>query len=235
MSVNVNTVYTRVLAIMNKEQRGYVTPQEFNIFANQAQMDIFEQYFYDLNQFLRLPGNDTGHSDMVSMLHEKIAIFNKSKAAVDLSINSNKITLTVNDLYRLTAIYVSGVQCDRVSKKESKDILLSPLTIPTADRPMYYVEQGGFYVYTASTPLSADTDVVVDYIKQPAEPNWSFSTVGGAAIHNSSASTNFELHESEEVELVLKILELAGVATKQIDIAQYAGQKDTQGVQQEKM
>ena len=54
MSVNVNTVYTRVLAIMNKEQRGYVTPQEFNIFANQAQMDIFEQYFYDLNQFMRI-------------------------------------------------------------------------------------------------------------------------------------------------------------------------------------
>ena len=51
MSVDVNTVYSRVLAIMNKEQRGYVTPQEFNIYANQAQMDIFEQYFYDVNQF----------------------------------------------------------------------------------------------------------------------------------------------------------------------------------------
>ena len=55
--VNVDTVYQRVLALANKEQRGYITPQEFNLFANQAQMDIFEQYFYDLNQFRRLPGN----------------------------------------------------------------------------------------------------------------------------------------------------------------------------------
>ena len=47
MSVNVNTVYQRVLAITNKEQRGYITPQEFNYMANQAQLDIFEQYFYD--------------------------------------------------------------------------------------------------------------------------------------------------------------------------------------------
>ena len=77
MSVNVNTVYTRVLAISNKEQRGYITPQEFNIFANQAQMDIFEQYFYDLNQFIRLPGNSTVHADMVKMLEEKIDIFSK--------------------------------------------------------------------------------------------------------------------------------------------------------------
>ena len=45
MSVSVDTVYQRVLAILNKEQRGYVTPQEFNLFANQAQMDLFEQYF----------------------------------------------------------------------------------------------------------------------------------------------------------------------------------------------
>ena len=50
MAVNIDTVYQRVLAFANKEQRGYVTPQEFNLFANQAQMDIFEQYFYDINQ-----------------------------------------------------------------------------------------------------------------------------------------------------------------------------------------
>ena len=57
--VNINKVYQRVLALANKEQRGYITPEEFNIYANQAQLDIFEQYFYDLNQFKRVPGNST--------------------------------------------------------------------------------------------------------------------------------------------------------------------------------
>ena len=75
--VNIDTVYQRVLALANKEQRGYITPQEFNLFANQAQMDIFEQYFYDLNQFLRVPGNSTGHSDMVELLEEKINLFER--------------------------------------------------------------------------------------------------------------------------------------------------------------
>ena len=67
MAVNINTVYQRVLAIANKEQRGYITPQEFNLFANQAQLDIFEQYFYDLNQFSRGLGNDTTYSDMLDI------------------------------------------------------------------------------------------------------------------------------------------------------------------------
>jgi len=43
MAISVDTVYQRVLAIANKEQRGFITPQEFNLFANQAQMDIFEK------------------------------------------------------------------------------------------------------------------------------------------------------------------------------------------------
>ena len=75
MAVSIDTVYQRVLSILNKEQRGYVTPQEFNLFANQAQLDLFEQYFYDINQFGRLPGNDTEYSDMLKLLDEKIAIF----------------------------------------------------------------------------------------------------------------------------------------------------------------
>ena len=44
--VNIDTVYQRVLAIANKEQRGYITPLEFNLLANQAQLDVFEQYSF---------------------------------------------------------------------------------------------------------------------------------------------------------------------------------------------
>ena len=72
MAVNVDTVYQRVLTIANKEQRGYITPQEFNLLANQAQLEIFEQYFYDINQFNRRNGNNTEYSDMLNILGEKI-------------------------------------------------------------------------------------------------------------------------------------------------------------------
>ena len=48
MAISVDRVYQKVLALANKEQRGYITPQEFNLFADHAQMEIFEQYFYDL-------------------------------------------------------------------------------------------------------------------------------------------------------------------------------------------
>ena len=72
--VSVDTVYQRVLALANKEQRGYITPQEFNLYANQAQMEILEQYFYDINQFSNLHGNSTEYSDMVGLVDEKLNV-----------------------------------------------------------------------------------------------------------------------------------------------------------------
>ena len=49
MAVNVNTVYTTVLTVLNKEQRGYLTPDEFNKVAAQAQLEIFEDFFEQYN------------------------------------------------------------------------------------------------------------------------------------------------------------------------------------------
>ena len=49
MAINVNTVYQTVLLILNKEQRGYITPDEFNKIGSQVQLQMFEQYFEELN------------------------------------------------------------------------------------------------------------------------------------------------------------------------------------------
>ena len=43
--ISIDTVYQKVLAVANKEQRGYITPQEFNFFADQAHKEILEQYY----------------------------------------------------------------------------------------------------------------------------------------------------------------------------------------------
>ena len=50
MAINVNTVYQTVLSILNKEQRGYLTPDEFNKTTTQVQLDIFEKYFDDFSR-----------------------------------------------------------------------------------------------------------------------------------------------------------------------------------------
>ena len=68
MAINVNTVYQTVLLLLNKEQRGYLTPAEFNSIATQVQLDIFENYFEELNQQLRVPQADVDYSDRIMNL-----------------------------------------------------------------------------------------------------------------------------------------------------------------------
>ena len=76
MAISVNTVYKTVLSILNKEQRGYMTPDEFNKIVNHVQLEIFEKYFEDLNQVVRQPQNDADYADRLDYLEEKIAIHN---------------------------------------------------------------------------------------------------------------------------------------------------------------
>lgn len=75
MAVNVDTVYRTVLLIINKEQRGYLTPDEFNKTAMQVQLEIFDEYFEDLNQQIRMPENDSEYANRNKNLQQKIAIF----------------------------------------------------------------------------------------------------------------------------------------------------------------
>ena len=75
MAINVNTVYTTVLSILNKEQRGYITPDEFNKLATQVQLDVFENYFEDLNQQLRVPQTDNTYANRQKNIDNLISIF----------------------------------------------------------------------------------------------------------------------------------------------------------------
>tara|TARA_E500000318_G_scaffold111734_1_gene131467 strand:+ start:1031 stop:1723 length:693 start_codon:yes stop_codon:yes gene_type:complete len=229
MAVSVDTVYQRVLAILNKEQRGYLPPAEYQLFANHAQLDIFEQYFYDLNQFSRLPGNSTEYSDMVDILEEKISIFEKF---VQPSYSSNHF-VEPTDLYRLGTVIYNGSEAEHVNKNEYLYITSSPLSKPTNDFPIYTRDSNGIKIYGAAE-LTNNTGVIFNYIKKPTSVVWNFKVVLGSAQHRASGTQDFELHESEETELVIKILQLAGVSIKDLSIYQLGNTEEQKSTQQEK-
>jgi len=249
MAVSVDTVYQRVLAILNKEQRGYVTPQEFNLFANQAQLDIFEQYFYDINQFGRVPGNDTEFSDMLNILNEKINLFEANGA---MTYNASFYWQTPADLYRLGTIVYGNtvtskslyptpntvvntttlVEAERINYNEYLMINQSEYLKPTNSRPVFVASTDGYKVYGAAGELI--TGVTCNYIKKPTEAAWGYQMVYGEALYDATTSVDFELHDSEETELVIKILGFAGLSTKEIQMYQVANSIEVQTSQQEK-
>ena len=236
--VNIDTVYQRVLAIANKEQRGYITPLEFNLLANQAQLDVFEQYFYDRNQTARGPGNSTPFSDTDAMLDEKIAAFEKTTP-----LNNGSLP---GDLYRLGAIMTlpdpqnPGIMAEakNVSSKDWTVISSSPLLQPTNNRPVYVRLNNNIQVFGSNNADIAGipSAVSVNYIRQPNKVEWGYDVINEKALYNGSPgrTVHFEHHPSEETELVLKVLELAGIIINKPGLVQVAAQEDIKKIQQEK-
>jgi len=237
--ISIDTIYQRVLAAANKEQRGYVTPQEFNLFANQAQMDIFEQYFYDLNQFDRLPDNNTEFSNITNLLDEKISVF-KQVETLASSTGSEFVlpgSTGVNDFYRLgTVMYQSKYPVEEIEHEELYRIQLSPLSAPSPTQPVYIRKKNAASQHVVEVyPQSINSGITVTQIHKPNKVNWGYVVIDGKALYNATASVNFELHASEEKELVNKILLLAGIMLKDSGLYASATQEDQKNTQQEKI
>ena len=225
--ISVDTVYQRVLALVNKEQRGYITPQEFNLFANQAQMETFEQYFYDINQFGRGPGNDTEYSDMLDILDEKIALFKKQKTLTTIS-SSAQLYNIPNECYRLGTLSYRGREIEELNAKELLIVSSSPLAKPTARRPVYtrYENQSGGDMIEVFPKNLVGGTIIATYIKNLEKVVWGYNVIGSNALYDATNSKNFELHRSEESALVVKILALAGITLNKPGLVQIGTQMD---------
>jgi hypothetical protein len=74
----INSVRNTVLSVLNKNNYGYISPSDFNLYAKQAQMEIFEEYFANYNKLVngqnsRVVGSD--YADLLKANEEVIEFF----------------------------------------------------------------------------------------------------------------------------------------------------------------
>tara|TARA_R110001592_G_scaffold61034_6_gene185902 strand:- start:499 stop:1323 length:825 start_codon:yes stop_codon:yes gene_type:complete len=252
MAINVNTVYTTVLSILNKEQRGYMTPAEFNTVGAQVQLQIFEKYFEDLNQQLRVPQTDVNYGDRVDNVDEKIAIFKTFGNAVHPPILSNGQNPTNSagiafslpetdaytnevEFYRLGEVsYKNEVLVQKLQRNDFYSSEKSKLTKATETFPTYLYENELLFV----RPTSITSDIQVEYVRKPLPPIWGFivgslgqyeyspsNYIAGSTTVPGTGSRDFELHISEQVDVILRILAYAGIIIRDPQIVQQALQQ----------
>jgi len=220
MAISVDSVYQKVLALANKEQRGYITPQEFNLLAGKAQNDIFETYFHEIANAKLTRGDSGEYSDQSQVLKEKIAPFEKHRVVMSELNNVNELTLPVSSIvHKLGAVFYNNGTFDTivefVDKKDFAYMDRSGKTSPTASRPVYNrVSSSVIKLYPKSlTTAYTASNVTCNFIAKPLSPKWTYVVVNDKALYNASnaGAQDFQLHASEESTLTNKILELAGI------------------------
>ena len=232
--IHIDTVYQKVLVLANKEQRGYITPQEFNLLADQAQNEIYNSYFYDIKSSLHHPiKNQESAFDDVEMLREKLHPFMEtvSYPLTEGAISFGNIGDSVSTgEHRIESIYIDGGdEVMEVNRKELNAILSNPLTAPTPKRMIYVRNQSPVsntvpHIRIYPT-ITEDVTLIVNYYRAPTEerkPNWAYVIVKGKPLYFNTNSVNFRLHKSEEENLVMRILQLAGVIIMKPGIVEVA-------------
>ena len=231
MAISVDTVYQRVLAIANKEQRGYITPQEFNLMANQVQISIFESYFYDKNIRERLEPitdsetDETNISDLISL---KLKPFQESLPVT--SGHTLPTTTTVSgvayEIFQYGRIFHNDQVCAKVTINEVERLKRSVRHIMDSD-PIYADNRvtGRDIVVYAGSSTEKTSGITIECFRIPKTTDWGYVVVNEQALYNSNTSVDFELHKSEEDSLVFKILELAGVVVNKVELVNIASTK----------
>lgn len=108
----INSVRNTVLSILNKNNYGYISPSDFNLFAKQAQMDIFEDYFYTYNRQINKENgraSGTGYADITKSIEEAIDLFSVTKylrQSVSNKFFLPSLTTTGDDYYLMNKVLV---------------------------------------------------------------------------------------------------------------------------------
>jgi hypothetical protein len=114
----INSVRNAVLTILNKNNYGYVSPSDFNLMAQNAQMEIYEEYFSNYNKVINAEngrGSGTEYADIKKPISEVLENFLKSdflvpkQTASGLDINNYffpSVITVGNNAYMINKIIV---------------------------------------------------------------------------------------------------------------------------------
>jgi len=240
MSISINTVRNVVLFALNKSSRGYLGVEEFNYFGQLSQMEIFENLFHDYNKFInkdnkRLTG--TEYANLPKNLREQIDAFAEFSTNFFYDDALNVWTYSDSDLYRAEGLSLVNlttnkmIDIEEVLKSQINILNNNPNTVPSLLFPVY--ARLGESNFQVSPVLPVDYGVRMFYIRKPRDPKWTYTNVGGNPMYNAGAvdKQDFELHPSQLVPLVTKILGYAGLSIREQEVEQFANSEEVKDFQ----
>lgn len=228
----INEVRNTVMYILSKDNNGYITPEEFNSYAKQAQIDELEQLIYDYNYAMYKHNNrqiGTGYGDIAKQVKEtidRLTVYDESLSGV-----SNVFRLptvangNTNEYFRILNInynYLTNIEREEAHKIMNQTN--SMLMAPDESFPVYVHQGDDITVY----PSSITTNVLCTYVRYPYDPKWTYFVSAGDPVFNQAASDyqDFELPLVCMPRIIQRIAEYCGVQLREAEVVQYMNSEE---------
>lgn len=236
----INSVRNTVLSVLNKNNYGYISPSDFNLFAKQAQMEIYEEYYSSYNKAINAENSrvsGTEYADIENPIAEVLEGFLRNDTLVQVTPATNQyyvpsLVTTGYNFYMISRLTCfNGTtrlgDAEKVANARLYMLLDSMLTAPTTQYPAYIIEGDVISVYPDT--INGVSSLKCSYFRLPLDPKWTYISLpnGEPAFDQSQPDyQDFELPLEDEYKLVMKILQYCGMSIREIQVAQY-------GIQQE--
>lgn len=226
----INDVRNAVMFIINKDNSGYISPEEFNSYAKLAQMDIFSRLMENYNDWLTKRNARTSNSgigDVAQKYAEDIESFIKEEA---LTLSGGVLPLPA-DFYSAVYVLNNGKVCEKVSGVNTMYVQSSGVSSLLSSYTMYEMIGNSISVI----PSSAQSNTRVRYVRMPVDPKWTYYTdpQTGSPLFDISNPMyqDFELSKDHFVELTYKVLKLAGLTIREEEVIAAITRQETLNAQ----
>lgn len=236
----INSVRNTVLSILNKNNYGYISPSDFNLFAKQAQMEIYEEYYSSYNKAINAENariSGTEYADIENPIAEVLEGFLRNDTLSQVAPATNQYYLPSLTTTGYAPYMISRLTCfdgttrlgdaEKIANARLYMLLDSMLTAPTEQFPAYIIEGNVISVYPDT--INGVSSLKCSYFRLPKDPKWTYISLpnGEPAFDQSQPDyQDFELPGEDEYKLIMKILQYCGMSIREIQVAQY-------GIQQE--
>jgi hypothetical protein len=202
-ALNVDKVFRFVQFVANKESRGWVSPEEFNIAAEVSQLTLYSE----------LEGVFAQTKQIEAFLRPFLSSAN--------GLSDNDALPTNFRLFE--SLYVDAgetyeyEEIDEIDGAELPKRITSSINPPEDKYPILYIRDDKMRVLPAATTFA------VTYLRTPITvPTWDYTLLGGRPVYSSGTSVDFEFDEAAFMEISRRVLEQVGINIGKEQVTQYA-------------
>ena len=203
--ISINSVYTAAQTILNKDNRGMLTPDDFTNIVRVSFYNILEEVKMELDEGINKLHRGKADSGSLEYARETLDIFYKVGSMTPVNGEYPKPA----DFDSLDGLYSGDVEITRVSVKESKLIANIAFMSPSDTSPVF-IEVGEMYEVISDT-ITGDIDIY--YNRLPIDPVWTYVVQGGQIVYDGSNASkrDIELSMGYFNRIVLDVLFYAGM------------------------
>lgn len=226
--MTIDQVYKFIDFIIKKSNSGgYLTPDEFNLIINRAQIQYFNKLYGNQNDYrYDRPVPKIAYA-ITEKISNSLSPFLSDSTA--LTVDSNGQVNIPSDLFQTVSMThtIDGIEYEitRVEQDRIANNLSSYYDAPSSDFPIYSQLRTKFQFY----PKNLGTANLY-YLKKPTDMVWGYTTVSGRPVYNAGTSVQPQWKDMDMNEIIYIALSYIGVNLKDPDVSQFAQLKTQTGL-----